>query len=179
MSTASESNEIAKTSTELAWDLSAHYQEHARSVLAFLMARLNREDANDVSQSVWCKAHQNIEQFDGKHFRGWIFSIARTLLIDHQRKNKRKLQTIIDTDEFCDPEGEKEEMANRLEDHRQAMRDCLEKLDPAFLAVVQARLADESYAEMASRTGITQNTLMSRYGRAKTQLRECVERTLS
>ena len=159
--------------------MSVLYARHAGAVLAFLKARLNREDAEDVSQMVWCKVHQQITQFDGRHFRGWLFSIARNELIDHQRKYKRKPTSLNDLVELHDPIDEGSGMSEQLEEHKQAMRHCLEKLDPPFREAVQARLANESYDEISARTGIAQNTLMSRFGRAKAQLRECMERRLS
>ena len=179
MSTATNSFDVANANPEPEWNLSVLYEEHAGSVLAFLKARLDREDANDVSQTVWCKVQEKIGQFDGGHFRGWIFAIARNELFDHHRKNKRKPKSLNDEEASLDPADEDIEMSDRLEDHKRALRDCLKKLDPQFREAVQARLAGDSYAEISVRTGIAPNTLMSRYGRATSQLRECVERSLS
>ncbi|MFM9960450.1 MAG: RNA polymerase sigma factor [Planctomycetaceae bacterium] len=159
--------------------MSVWYAEHAASVLAFLKARLNREDAYDVSQTVWCKVQQHLPKFDGRHVRGWLFEIARNELINHKRKNKRRPQTLNDEDAACDPAAEELEMADRLDDHKRALRDCLKRLDPQFREAVQARLAGHSYAEISEQTQTPQNTLMTRHRRATSQLRECVERTLS
>ncbi len=160
--------------------LAVLYQEHARSVLAFLKARLGcREDAEDVSQTVWCEVQRRFEQFDGGHFRGWVFSIARSRLIDHRRKQKRQPQRLEIEHDPADPTGEELDMTAQFDDRKQAFRDCLGKLSSEFRQAVEVRMQAEDYATISQRIGVPAATLMTRFHRSKAQLQDCVGRTLS
>ena len=180
MSTATNSHPAASAEPDASQRFVALYQEYARLLLAFLQAQLGQEaDANDVSQTVWNNVYRKLDQFDGNNFRAWLFQIARNAVIDHRRKNFGKPKSLNDEDVSVDPTEEDCDMNDQLEDRKRAMRHCLEKLSPEFREAVQARLAGKSYDEISASTGIAPNTWMTRFGRAKTQLRECVERTLS
>ena len=159
--------------------VSALYDEHAPALLAYLLARMNREDAEDVAQTVWHKVFRSFEQFDGGHFRGWLFRIAKRRKIDHHRKSNRDPKSLAEDFDPRDPSDRKAEMAERFEDHRKALRTCIEKLDVDRRLVVQRRMTGISFAEIAAETGIVKETLMTRFHRATAQLRECIKGLLS
>src|SRR5689334_18006064 len=65
------------------------YARHARGLLAFLAARVRREDVEDAHQRVWQRAWDAApRQFQGGNFRAWLYCIARNDLIDASRKKR-------------------------------------------------------------------------------------------
>lgn len=49
----------------------------------------NTQHAEDMTQTVFIKAWEHLEQFDGKNMNAWLFTIARNMIIDHFRTDKR------------------------------------------------------------------------------------------
>src|ERR1700759_2544632 len=62
----------------------------------------DRTRAEDFFQETWIRVLERGHQYDGKsRFEGWLFSIARNLVIDWQRR--KKMQSL---DALTDPELE-------------------------------------------------------------------------
>ncbi len=61
----------------------------------------NRETAEDLFQETWIRVLNRGYQYDGKSkFETWLFSIARHLVIDLQRRKKpQSLDALTDSDE--------------------------------------------------------------------------------
>ncbi len=66
------------------------YMQHAKAIHDYCLARLQNEtDAEDITSQVFVKAMTNLDRFESGSIRPWLFTIARNLIIDHVRKNKR------------------------------------------------------------------------------------------
>ena len=61
----------------------------------------NRELAEDIFQETWIRVLERGAQYDAKYeFSTWLFSIARNLTIDYQRKKKpASLEGLLDEEE--------------------------------------------------------------------------------
>lgn len=99
---ASETKEIARgleqRDPELLDRLIERYQYRLFRYLVYLTA--SRERAEDIFQETWVRVLERGHQYDGKSkFEGWLFAIARHLVIDWQRQ--RKTQSL---DAMTDPE---------------------------------------------------------------------------
>lgn len=71
---------------------------HGEEVRRFVRRALSSpEDAEDVFQQTMLQAHRRRETFHGENFRAWLFTIARHLIVDHYRTNRRF--TFVDVDE--------------------------------------------------------------------------------
>ena len=46
------------------------------------------DDREDIEATVWLKALQGWEHFDGRYPMGWLATITRNVYIDHYRKRK-------------------------------------------------------------------------------------------
>ena len=149
----------------------ALYKRHAPAVLAFLSARVrDRSEAADLCQQIWLKVWERLgTHFEADHFRGWVFQMARNQLIDHHRKHRA---TILPEDfDPAAPVGED------LVDERIAyVRPCVDALAEDRRAIVEARLSGISFDEISLQFDIPANTAMTRFHRAKDQLRDCIER---
>ena len=152
------------------------HQRYARLILSFLHARTKSvSKASDLAQDVWVRVWQRLpDQFDGKNFRAWLFRIARNLLIDDYRK--KKPEALGDADSFVEMRQLESDILN---EQITQLRDCVSKLDEGRQQIVRCRLAGESHEAISKLLGIPSNTIQSRFHRAKQQLAECVQRSIS
>lgn len=155
------------------------YQLHARALLAFLASRLPRADLEDVHHAVWVRVWEHLPGgFHGGHFRGWLFEIARNLAIDHCRR--RRAEPLANEGDLRDPRrGAQPEEALLEEERRQVLAECMKKLEARAASLVQARLAGESYEELAPRLGLGAAAAYKVWHMAVKQLQTCVGRILS
>lgn len=151
------------------------YKRHAPALLAFVAARLrDPHEAADLCQQVWLRIWERIEtQFQADHFRGWMFRMCRNALIDHRRK--RRASSMAEELDPVDPASKRrgdDDLAERVAH----LRPCVEALDGERRRIVAARLSGESFEEISARLKIPRNTAMTRFHRAKDQLRDCIEK---
>ncbi|MFV0446032.1 MAG: RNA polymerase sigma factor [Planctomycetaceae bacterium] len=149
------------------------YKRHAPALLAFLAARTrDRAEASDLCQQVWVKVWEQLEtHFQADHFRGWVFQMARNLLIDHHRRKRPAALA----EEFDRADRRTPEEFDCIDARVQHLQPCVEALAEERRAIVAARLAGRSFEEISSEFGIPSNTAMTRFHRAKDQLRDCIE----
>lgn len=77
------------------WECHLHSLE-----LAVLAMTRNRDEADDVLQDAWIKASQAISSGRYDHtgrFVGWIYTIARRIVIDHARQSSRETEISEET----------------------------------------------------------------------------------
>lgn len=62
---------------------------------------------DDIAQEVWIAAARNLRTFEGDEgaFRAWLFSIARSKVVDHRRKAARRPSTPVDPSELASRAG--------------------------------------------------------------------------
>lgn len=90
----------ARTGDEGAWEVL--YRWLAPQVLGFLKAsRLS--DPEDVVGDVFLEVARRIRDFqgDGRGFRAWVFTIARSRRIDEIRRRTRRMEDRLDTGEHA------------------------------------------------------------------------------
>lgn len=131
----------------------------------------NREDAQDILQESLVKAFLNLKSFRGDaSLKTWLYRITANMCIDLIRKKRIKT---LDLNEI-DPNSVKEEDGKRPDEvYAQAeelkmIHGALSTLSPEHRqAVVMREIDGLSYDEIASATGVSTGTVMSRlhYGR--------------
>ena len=151
-------------------DLDALYREYAGPLRAFLAARCRRGEADDLSHDVWVKVALSLHRFDGRHFRGWLFEIARNVVFDRGRRPIRVVSGEVDAATEGDPAG-------RLidEEHRAAVERCLRGLSERERCVFRGRCAGLSYEDVVASCGCEYNAAQKALHSAKRKLRECLE----
>jgi RNA polymerase sigma-70 factor, ECF subfamily len=86
----------------------------------------NRELAEDIFQETWIRVLERGSQYDAKYeFSTWLFSIARNLTIDHQRRKKpASLDGLLDEEEnvSLDPPDTRPSAFEVAVQHEQAER---------------------------------------------------------
>jgi len=149
------------------------YERHASILLAFLKTRCHSNmQAVDIAQETWLRAWQKIpEYFDGTHFRGWLFQIAKNLLLDEFRKKK---MTSL-SEEMDAPELHDATQAFIDQEEKQQLQDCMSQLDEVRQQIVRLRLSGQSHREISDQLQVDYTTVQTRFHRAKQFLEECVQ----
>jgi len=143
-----------------------------------------RQDAEDLAQEAFVKAHRGIVAFEGRSsFYTWLYSIAHNLVISYRRRtgsrrhlNPVSLQQSTDDDgrgfevhdgaELPDASAERRELRIRIEE-------AIEQLDGDYRTVVVMRdIEGFDYQTIARLLGCPQGTIKSRLHRARLALRE-------
>lgn len=156
------------------------YHRHAPRLLAFLAGRLKRAEVEDVHQAIWLKVWKQLPaRFDGQHFRGWLFQVARNEVIDGHRHRGR--WTTEGDGALSDVAGAQPgpEHSYLERERRVVLEGCLEKLGDRALPIVRAALSGERYDEVGMRFGMKKEALYKVIHEAKKRLQSCVERALS
>ena len=76
----------------------------------------SQEDGQDIYQEVFLRAYVNLARFRFEcSFYTWIYRIVTNLCLDHLRKKNSRGRDVTTT---VSPDGEEEEVLNRMPDHR-------------------------------------------------------------
>jgi RNA polymerase sigma factor (sigma-70 family) len=162
-------------------------RERAR-LLQFIRKRIPRpEDAEDIAQDVF---HELTEMYrlmkPIEQMTSWLFTVARNKITDRFRKKKPALLEDVFSFKGGESDGEGyliDELlpaANVLPADAEMMREsimdalmeALEELPEEQRAVfIEHELEDKSFKEIAEKTGVTINTLLSRKRYAVLHLR--------
>jgi RNA polymerase sigma-70 factor (ECF subfamily) len=142
----------------------------------------NADDALDVVQDAFIKAHKYLDKFEGtSSFYTWLYRIVMNLAIDHLRKH-RKSRAVDFTDTSVKEEdaavGDEDLLPKILGGHpgralvdkeiRLRIEAALEELSDNHRAVLVMReLEGLSYEEMAQVMGCSKGTIMSRLFHAR------------
>ena len=153
------------------------YGLHARELLAFLIARLrNRSEAEDVLQDVWLKVWAKRALFVEGSFRGWIFKIAHTTLVDRIRTKKRRQEVGGGRD--APVQGDAMAVVLRNEELR-VFRECLKEVGGVFVDVFRmVKVENRSPEDVAATLAVTRGTVDTRVHKGKQRLKDCVENKL-
>ena len=147
----------------------------------------NREDAEDITQDVFFKAYQKLEQFQGNSkFSTWLVRIAVNESLMRLRKRKTSktvsMDQDVETEEGSIPRDFAEWRPNPEQNYSQAeMAEILQKtiagLPPGFRTVFTLRdIENLSTEETAEALGLSVPAVKSRLLRARLQLRERLSR---
>jgi RNA polymerase sigma-70 factor, ECF subfamily len=147
-------------------------RRHQRRVVAVAIGILRSpDDARDIVQEAFLRAHRALRDFDGEaRFSTWLHRIVINLCIDYARQ--RRPDTVGPEHLAGAPSTERDphEAATDRE-LRARIHAALEQLTPAHRAVVLLREVEGfSYAEIARALGCAQGTVMSRLFHARRRL---------
>lgn len=159
------------------------YSRRAYS-LAFGVVR-NPDDALDVVQDAFIKAHRHLDKFEGQaSFYTWLYRIVMNLAIDHLRKHRRH-KAVDFTDAAVEEGGLGEDsLIPRIvggnpgralmdKEIRDRIAAALDELSDNHRAVLVMReLEGMSYEEMAQAMGCSKGTIMSRLFHARRNMQK-------
>lgn len=140
-------------------------------LLSFLRRRVGAEDAEDLLQQTWLKAHRGLPRLDDPGaFRSWMFQIAQREAASHLRRPIHRIAAVT---------VELDEAASSIQGgdatHRIDLQDALALLPPERQEMARLRFGfGLSYKELAGLLGIEIGTVRSRLHALKRQLREAL-----
>jgi RNA polymerase sigma-70 factor (ECF subfamily) len=149
----------------------------------------NREDAEDITQDVFLKAYNKLNQFQGNSkFSTWLTRIAvnESLMRLRKRKTSRtvSMDQEVQTEEGAIPRDFADWSPNPEQNYTQSeLKEILDKtiagLPPGFRTVFTLRdIENLSTEETAEALGLSVPAVKSRLLRARLQLRERLSRYL-
>lgn len=156
---------------------------HRRAyALAFGVVR-HQDDAMDVVQDAFIKAHKYLDKFEGNSsFYTWLYRIVMNLAIDHLRKHRRVKPVELDEQKLDN--GSDEALLPRMlggnpgralldKEIRARIDQALEQLSDNHRAVLVMReLEGLSYEEMAQAMACSKGTIMSRLFHARKNMQK-------
>lgn len=163
------------------------YRTYAPAVLGYCRRRLgNRELAEDATAQTFTKALAALHRFDinranpGATFRSWLFTIAHNVIVDLQRRGKRRHISLDDeptsqwlhaSRHLTDPAASPEDQAIAADLSAQ-LRSHLAALPDRQRRIVELRLAGLSGIEIAASMGMSHGAVKSAQVRAYSRLRD-------
>jgi RNA polymerase sigma-70 factor (ECF subfamily) len=142
----------------------ALYQEHFSAVLAYALARTDRETAKEVVADTFLVAWRRFEEMPSDP-RPWLFGVARKVLATHRRASLRReaLAGRARQDRACRDVGPEDEVTGR-----RAVIGALERLRAADREALRLVAWDGlSYSEAATVLGCSRAGFAVRLHRAR------------
>ena len=140
-------------------------------LLSFLRRRVGVDDAEDLLQQAWIKAHRGLPRLeDPGAFRSWMFQIAYHQAASHLRRPAERIaSTVVDLDEIDLP------AVSADANHRLDLRGALALLPPERREMARLRFGfGLSYKELASLLGLEIGTVRSRLHALRGELRRAL-----
>jgi RNA polymerase sigma-70 factor (ECF subfamily) len=144
----------------------------------------DRETAEDLFQETWIRVLDRGHQYDGKSkFETWLFTIARHLVIDLQRRKKpQSLDALTDPDQRSRMELAAANSSSALDlitnrETEMTVQESLGRLPAIHREVLVLRFQEDmALEEIAVVLGAPVSTVKSRLYRGLQALRELLER---
>ncbi len=168
------------------------YQNRIYNVILKICA--NADDAAELTQETFVKVIENIDEFEGRSgFYTWSFRIAVNLTLnyckrsvklgirsldagndEHNRQARGVLKEFLSDDSSPDPAV----VAQNKELCEMAIKSLMGLDDPQRAVVVLRDIEGMNYAKIAKVLDVELGTVKSRLSRARSNLREILERML-
>ncbi len=154
--------------------ISQLYSRHARDVLRFCARRtLDPETAVDLMAESFAVAFEQRAKYRGRteeEALGWLYGIARNLLANHHRRgavHRRALKKLeVERRPLRPEELDRIEELAGLSELRGRVARHLGELPAEQQEALRLRVVDElDYAEVAARTGLSEQTVRARVSR--------------
>jgi RNA polymerase sigma factor, sigma-70 family len=144
----------------------------------------NREDAEEVSQDIFVKAYRSLADFKGTaKFSTWLYTIVNTTCITFLRKKRLDVKSLDDERTFEVADNQDSGFrANQVEQKSRLnmVNQAIAILNPDDAGIITLFYKNEQSLEEISRIlGVEVNTAKVRLHRARTRLKEKMERYFS
>lgn len=153
------------------------YRRYLDEVYGFVAARLSdRQAAEDATQTIFFRAMQSLPTCrDDAAFPGWLFAIARNVVIDAYRSHRFRPERWDDAFDPEDPAASPEETAVQRDNARalaEARERCLSGPERDLFDLL---LTDMNDKQIAQALGRTHGAVRTAHWRLLAKLRECLE----
>lgn len=152
--------------------ITALWRELSDSLRGFLRSRTATDaDAEDLLQEVFLRIHRRLPELrEPAKLQGWVYRIARNVVIDHYRLRRQHAPLEVDA-VAADPAG------RDAVDLSPALRRFLAELPPAYREpLIRHEFQGEGLADIAAALGLSLTAVKSRVRRARLLLRQMLDR---
>ena len=144
----------------------------------------NREDAEEISQDIFVKAYRSLADFKGTaKFSTWLYTIVNTTCITFLRKKRLEVKSLDDERTFEVADNQDSGLrANQVEQKSRLnmVNQAIALLSPDDAEIITLFYKNEqSLEEISQILGVEANTAKVRLHRARTRLKEKMERYFS
>lgn len=157
--------------------------EYGNRLFRFIRGRVpSNADAEDITQEVWYQLSRVVELNSIEQISGWLYRVARNRITDSYRKQKTELledknfendQASFNFKDILIGENLSPEEEDLKEIFWEELFAALDELpDNQKNVFIWNELEDQTFQEIADRTGINIKTLISRKGYAVKHLRK-------
>jgi RNA polymerase sigma-70 factor (ECF subfamily) len=151
--------------------------DNHQNFLSFLERRAgSRELAEDILQTAFAKAVEQVDRLDGGTVVAWFYRVLRNALIDHYRRRSVEERALAEQcDQLVSTAAEDSELERTI---CECFRKLLPTLTPQSRSILErVDLGDQTVGEAAQSLGITPNNAGVRLYRARLALKERLEQT--
>ena len=137
------------------------------------------QDAEDVLQETSKAMWQKFDQFErGTNFAAWGLAFARIQALKHQSEQKRHPMRFSNDllDQLAD---EAERVSDEVDNRRQALRLCLQKLPDRHMEILRLRYESEAtVASIGQMLGLTGSAIYKSLSAVHSGLLKCIRRRI-
>ncbi|WP_437203715.1 RNA polymerase sigma factor [Planctomicrobium sp. SH664] len=155
-------------------------QRYERRLMRVLLRFVTDLDlAEDLAQETFLRVYERLDQFDpSRRFSPWLFRIAVNLALDHHRRRKRRLWTLLFSDrsseQWIDPQVDDPRPEKDLQ---QEVRLVIQQLPEKYSTVLVLRdLENFSTSEIAAILDRREATIRWRVAEARNRFQELWEK---
>jgi RNA polymerase sigma-70 factor (ECF subfamily) len=151
----------------------ALYAAHYQAIAGYVLRRVAAHEADDVITQVFTVAWRRLDHVPvPPEDRPWLFSVARNMVADQRRSERRRLHLQARLSQDALTTGP---LGSTPESFGEQVRAAINALRPADREALQLVLWDElSHAEAAAVLGCSPNAFELRYRRARNAVRDAV-----
>ncbi|MBC7948643.1 MAG: RNA polymerase sigma factor [Chitinophagaceae bacterium] len=144
----------------------------------------NREDAEEVAQDVFIKAYRALADFKGNSkFSTWLYTIANNTCITFLRKKKLEIHSLDNEGVFEVADSQDSGLRANLVEQKSKVtmvNSAISLLNPDDAQIITLFYkGEQSLEEIATILGLETNTAKVRLHRARTRLKEKMEKHFS
>jgi RNA polymerase sigma-70 factor, ECF subfamily len=155
-------------------------ERHADAVARFVASVGARRDVEDLVQETFVRAFGSLDSFRGESsLRTWLFTIARRLLVDRRRSERRRGGGLTMQVEVQDVDAVTEYTALDAvvaDETERRMREAMARLTPTQREVFTLRVAEGmSYREIAEAAETTEGAARVHYHNAMRAIKEFLD----
>lgn len=145
-----------------------------------LMCVPKYHDAEDIIQETAVSAASDFEHYDRQRsFTAWVLGIARNRVLRHWRTESSTRQILLDDDTLARVEAAFTSLEMDADQAREALEACLGSLTPRARRLMEQRyVKGMNIDEVATRMGLTINSVYTQLYRIRHGLAECIRRRL-
>lgn len=161
-------------------ELAILWTRHQTMVGAFIHATVSNYDlAEELTQRVAAELVKIYDRYDSSRpFGAWAIGVAKMEVLRHRQTHAAD-RHVFDSGMVESLAGAFQNIEGRIDPMKEALSECLNKVQPRSRAVLDLRYGDDAGVEdIARKMGLKPNAVYVLIHRVRNELRDCIERRI-